>query len=355
MAETVRAAVIGTGRKPEKPGLAGWAMAYYHAEGYDATDGVRIVACADIKEENAAAFAERFHVPSTYHDYNEMLRSEKPDVVSITTWPHLHAPMILDAIEAGVPAIHCEKPMATSFGDVKRIMDALATSESRLTFNHQRRMGGPLRAARDLVQSGAIGCVRRVEAYAQNLFDYGVNSIDVMSFIVGDLDVEWVLGAIDRRRLVEAFGVPTEYQGVANFMYAGGIHAALYGGGYEEGPDLEEDDPAYRVLGSEGIIELNWKRSGRPVLRYYNGEGVHEPNMGDETIHGPMQRYITRAIGEVVRGVRSGETTVLDAANEFRSMQVIFGAYESVRRQARVDFPLDIDDSPLLELLRSRG
>ena len=33
------------------------------------------------------------------------------------------------------------------------------------------------------------------------------------------------------------------------------------------------------------------------------------------------------------------------------AMEIIFGCYESSRRRARVDFPMDIDDSPLIAML----
>lgn len=347
----IRAAIIGTGKKPDKPGLSGWAMAYFHGDAYEALPDVRIVACADIKDENAQAFAERYHVPTTYRDYKEMFERERPDIVSITTWPHLHAQMILDAIDAGVPAVHCEKPMATSFGDIRRIMGALERGTTRLTFNHQRRLGLPIQTARKLLADGVIGAPHRFEAYAQNLFDYGVNSLDVLNYIAGDPDIRWVMGSIDRRRIREAFGVPTEYQGVATFRYETGADGTLFAGGYEEGPDLEEENPAYRISGSDGFIELNWKRTGKPVLRYVDGQGLHEPDMQDETIHGPMPRYINRAIEEVVDGLKHGRPTLLDAIHEYRSMQIIFGAYESVRRTARIDMPMQIEDSPLFELL----
>ena len=46
-----------------------------------------------------------------------MLAAEKPDIVSICTWPFLHAPMTLAAAALPVKAIWCEKPMAPKWRD----------------------------------------------------------------------------------------------------------------------------------------------------------------------------------------------------------------------------------------------
>ena len=66
-------------------------------------------------------------VPQSTLDYHEMLARENLDIVSICTWPHLHAPMVIAAAEAGVRAIHCEKPMAPTWGEARRMVRSVRT------------------------------------------------------------------------------------------------------------------------------------------------------------------------------------------------------------------------------------
>ena len=120
----LRVAFIGTGKKKPRPDLNGYFMAYQHAPAYAKLPECEMVACADIVREHAAAFAAEFAIPAVYTDYPTMLREQKPDIVSICTWPHLHAEMTLACIAAGVPAIHCEKPMAITFGQCRRMLAA---------------------------------------------------------------------------------------------------------------------------------------------------------------------------------------------------------------------------------------
>ena len=92
----------------------GYAMAYRHADGYQTVEACQLVACADISEENGRAFAETYGIERV----NRLPRDAgaQLDMVSICTWMHLHESMVLDAIAAGVKAIHCEKPMADTWG-----------------------------------------------------------------------------------------------------------------------------------------------------------------------------------------------------------------------------------------------
>src|SRR3989304_9828579 len=96
----LRVGFIGTGKRKERRDALGYAMAYDHGAAYAEDDRCEMVACADIVEDNAKAFADHFGIPRTYTDYNEMLAKETPDVVSICAWMHLHAPMVIDACKA---------------------------------------------------------------------------------------------------------------------------------------------------------------------------------------------------------------------------------------------------------------
>ena len=102
-----RHAIIGTGRPWKAEGATGFGMAHSHMHGFQQTGRVDLVAIAEIREDNARLFLDKYESAATvYTDYREMLAREKPDLVSITTWPHLHAELTVAAAEAGVRAIH---------------------------------------------------------------------------------------------------------------------------------------------------------------------------------------------------------------------------------------------------------
>src|SRR5207248_4416926 len=162
----LRVGIIGTGRRKERADARGFGMAHYHAAAYRALpEACELVACADIVRDNAEAFAAAMSVPpkGVFTDYRAMLAEAHPDVVSICTWPHLHAPMAIDCALAGVRAVHCEKPMAASWGAARLMAQECARRGVQLTFNHQRRFGAPFQGARTLLGRGAIGDLVRLE------------------------------------------------------------------------------------------------------------------------------------------------------------------------------------------------
>src|SRR5215211_6817864 len=107
-------------------------MGHAHARGYAASPDATIVALADLSEENARALQAEHGGEQIYQDYHEMLARANLDIVSICTWPHLHTEMVIAAAEAGVKAIHCEKPMAPTFGEARRMVDACQARGAQL-------------------------------------------------------------------------------------------------------------------------------------------------------------------------------------------------------------------------------
>src|SRR5262249_32545324 len=110
--QSFKVAIIGAGKPRGTEGATGFGMSHAHMVGYAKTGRCKLVAVADISRENAEAFIKD-HAPTAkiYADYKEMMAVEKPEVVSVSLWPHLHAKVVCDVAEHSPRAIHCEKSM----------------------------------------------------------------------------------------------------------------------------------------------------------------------------------------------------------------------------------------------------
>ncbi len=344
-----RVGFIGTGDATQKPGPLGYAMAYRHAEGYRALpDDCVMVACADIKPENAEAFTGRYGLQRIYFDYHEMLANESLDIVSICTWPRLHAEMTIACCLAGVKAVHCEKPMALTWGESRRMFEIASRYGAKLTFNHQRRFGYPIRMAYDLLHSGEVGELVRMEALVGDLYDGGTHWLDMMSYFNDETPADWVLGQIDCREEKLVFGAPVENQSICHVQYRNGVTAIII-----TGSSVQQLGPPFRLHGTRGVVEVGWSPDPGPMLRYRK-EGVAGWETIDtrgENLHGPG--YIERAIADIVDALRTGRESELSARNALNGTEIIFACYESSRRRGRVDLPLGIDDSPLIAMIES--
>jgi predicted dehydrogenase len=368
-----RIAVIGTGTDPEDPDREGYAMAYRHANAYRKIDDCRLVACADIVRENAETFAAAFGIDDehVFENYERMLREVRPDIVSVCVPPAIHAEVVIGAAETGIPAaIHCEKPMADTWGDCKRIVEVCEAHGVQLTINHQRRFGAPFRRTKALLDRGAIGRLRRIEASEGNLFDAGTHLFDLCGYLTDGARAEWVLSALDYREENRWFGTHNENQSLAQWKYLNGVYG-LASTGYGK----EFVGCYLRLRGSEGVLEIGDEDG--PALRGRrdggewrtidtDGETIHNPGTPGLAVAairkavdlvrddpGPRLKpsYIDRSIADIVAAVRENRESEIAARNALRSTELVFACWESARRRGRVDLPLDVDGNPLQEMV----
>lgn len=344
-----RVGFIGTGSRAVAPSAMGYAMAYQHAAGYKLLPAdCELVACADLVEQNGRAFAEAFGISSVYTDYDEMLVKERPDIVSICTWPHLHCEMTVAACAAGVKAVNCEKPMALTFGEARTMLQVAEQYGTVLVFNHQRRFGLPFRKAYEVLHSGEVGALSRMEAAVGDLYDGGTHWVDMLSYFNDESPAEWVIGQIDAREDRRAFGAPVESQAICQVKYRNGVHGLFITGFASQSLGC-----AFRLHGEKGVVEIAWSPDPGPMLRY-RSEGMADWKAVDcngETLHGPS--YVERAIADLVDCLKTGREPELCARHAMNATEIIFACYESSRRRGRVDMPLTIEDSPLVSMIEA--
>jgi predicted dehydrogenase len=322
-------------------------MSNFHAEGYKASPDAEIVALADISLENAQAFQERHGAERIYTDYHEMLEKEQLDMVSVCTWPGLHAPMVAAAAQAGVRAIHCEKPMAPTYGEALEMVRVCEKHGTQLTFNHQRRFGSSFIKAKELLKSGAIGDLVRMEMSCSNMFDWGTHWFDMMGYYNDDVPAEWVLGQIEMGGGRKVFAVPIEGQGISHIKYQNGVHGLMVTG-FEAGWESMN-----RLIGTEGVIEA-WHSHEEPVRMWGKGQaGWQVFGEAEGVIWEDIFAEVGRAVMDGIDALKTGREPELAARKTLQATELIFATYESSRRRGRVELPLNITDSPLLAMLEA--
>lgn len=334
--------IIGCGKPWRAEGATGFGMSHAHAKGYTASPDCKIVALADISEENAKAFQAIHGGDRIYTDYHQMLAQEKLDIVSISTWPHLHAPMVIACAEAGVKAVHCEKPMAPTYGEARRMVKACEANGVQLTFNHQRRFGPPFRKAKELLKAGAIGDLIRLEGMCDNLFDWGTHWFDMLCFYNDETDAEWVIGQIDGRGSRKIFGALVEGQGLSQFKFKNGVMGLMITG---PGVGLLN-----RLIGTEGTIEVGYSEQV-PIRLWGKGQSGWTPVEVPSGLH--SMDYVELGVLDLVAALKTGREPELSGRRALRATELIFATYESSRRRGRVDLPLDIEDSPLVAMVEA--
>lgn len=123
----------------------------------------------------AAADVEANHF---YTDYRELLRNEKDlEAVVIALPLHLHAPVAIECMkfgqERGKP-IHvlCEKLMARTIGDCKKMIEVAHKTGSILSIGHQRHYSMLYAHAHDIIDAGTLGDIKHIRALWHRNFSW---------------------------------------------------------------------------------------------------------------------------------------------------------------------------------------
>jgi predicted dehydrogenase len=116
------------------------------------------VGVCDIEDSRRDAAAARFGVEALA-DANELVEKLRPDVVTIATPDHLHVEPALAAIRAGCH-VFCEKPLATSTLDARRLVEAAADRGVQLAVDFNRRFAFGYARAKHALTHGILGRLR---------------------------------------------------------------------------------------------------------------------------------------------------------------------------------------------------
>ncbi|GAA1825009.1 Gfo/Idh/MocA family oxidoreductase [Microlunatus capsulatus] len=126
-------------------------------------DGAELVAVASRSAERAQAFADDLGVPRAHGSYAELLAADDVDVVYIATPHPQHHALALAAIAAG-KAVLVEKTFTATTAGAEEVVAAARAARVFVMEAMWTRFQPAVVAARALVDDGAIGEVRQVQA-----------------------------------------------------------------------------------------------------------------------------------------------------------------------------------------------
>lgn len=117
-----------------------------------------------VNREKAVATNAKYYgrTPRSYQYLEDVLALKDIDAVLISTPEHSHSPILKMAVEAGKDA-YVEKPMGNVLSEVKAARDATMQRGRIVQVGTQHRSEPYPRAAHDLVQTGVLGEVSKVE------------------------------------------------------------------------------------------------------------------------------------------------------------------------------------------------
>ncbi|WP_068773547.1 Gfo/Idh/MocA family protein [Paenibacillus sp. FJAT-26967] len=100
-----------------------------------------------------------------YQDYRELLKDSSLDIVHVCTPNDSHADITIAALEAD-KHVMCEKPMAKTSADARRMVEAAKRTGKKLTIGYNNRFRSDSQYLKRLCQDGELGEVYFAKAHA---------------------------------------------------------------------------------------------------------------------------------------------------------------------------------------------
>lgn len=125
-----------------------------------------MVAFCDIVLERAQMAAKEYGTPDAqvFSDYHELLKLDL-DVVHVLTPNSSHAPITVDALNAG-KHVMCEKPMAKNTQEARQMLDAAKRTGKKLTIGYQGRFRPDSLYLKKCCENGDLGNIYYARALA---------------------------------------------------------------------------------------------------------------------------------------------------------------------------------------------
>ncbi|MCW8133685.1 MAG: Gfo/Idh/MocA family oxidoreductase [Planctomycetota bacterium] len=380
--QTLKAVLVGCG-----------GMGSNQAKILSSAPDYRLAAVCDAYEPNLKKVSDAMNVPG-YRDLGEMLAAEKPDVVAICTHNAAHAPMTIQAAEAGVRGIYCEKPMATNLKDAREMTRVCRERGAKLVVNHQRRIGADLIEARRMIERGDLGEIRLVRGQCGgDVLSDGTHIVDSVLFMLGDPEADSIFGTLHRELEVDAsrkdhqrksaepksadayqakkasdlqagvrYGHAVETGSFGIVRFKNGVRFEIACGDMRESGCAYQD---YQVIGTRGRL---WRCGDRAEPNLFvsdakggtweagSGEFGYMPYPAKDGGAGawrpvPVERERSHAIGKgyelLARAIHDGTEHPMRGETALRGFEIIMGLYESARLRKTVFTPVAQERFPL--------
>lgn len=302
-----------------------------------------LVAIADLDEQKATQFANKYDMKHIFTDVEDMLLLPI-DVVCICVPSGLHAAIAIKCAESGKHVL-CEKPLDITFEHMDAMIHACEKAKVKLGTVFQRRTMPHMIAAKRAFDQGAVGDLMMLHAnlkyfrddayYASAgwrgkwkldgggaLMNQGVHGIDLLQWIGGPIESVFAYGGTLARKEIEV-----EDTAVAVLKFERGGFGVIQGATTV----YPEQDTSLEINGHKGTIKV----SDQGVDVWCFKEDVVSkpalPNKPDSTYNG---HYLI--VDDMIAAIKDNRDPMITGIEARKSVQLILAIYESMRHHKEI-------------------
>lgn len=266
-------------------------IAAVRASGHD------VVAITSGSAERARAYAHEHGIARAHESLESLLADPAVEAVYISSTNEKHCAQVLAAAAAGKHVL-CEKPLALTVADARRMVNACGAAGVVMGTNHHLRNAATHRALRDLVQQGAIGQplfarihhavylrpvvhgwrIHDSQAGGGVILDIAVHDVDALRFVLAQEPEQAV--AMTQSAYLASDGL--EDGAMAVLRMSGGVLAHVHAA-----YTTRSAVTGFEILGDQGSLEGREVMGTQPVgtVTLRNADGVREVPLAHESLY----------------------------------------------------------------------
>jgi predicted dehydrogenase len=315
-----------------------------------------LVAVMDVDAQRVQGVAKKYAVPRATTDVRELLSWPDVQVVYVATPINVHPEQVSAATEAGKHVL-CEKPLAITADDCRRITAAAQANEVKLAVGYMMRFQSLHRRLKEMIEAGDLGQVVLARAnftcwypeiagaWRQDprqggggaLPDLGTHCIDLLRWMLGD--VESVFAVTD----TITFGYPVDDIATLILKFANGAHATV-----EACFSVPDAASQYilEVYGTKGGVLANHtlgQIAGGNMTAYlvdepggYNAAQGTPSGARTEKIDVPPVNMYLAEVEDLLDAIEQDRDALNNGSEATSVQEIVEAAYESSRSGRRV-------------------
>ena len=316
----------------------------FQLAGWQELQGVKCVALYNRTRSKAEALAREFGVPAVYDDPEDLLRHEPVDFMDVITDVSTHSQFVHLAAAHKIPVI-CQKPMAPDLATARQMVAVCREAGIPFMVHENWRWQHPIRRLKKALRESGVGRPFRAHIlYASSfpVFDNQPFLKELEEFILTDigshiLDVARFLFGEAKSLYCQTRRITPDIKGedVATVMMEMGdgvtVTCAM---SYASRVEHDRFPETYVFVECErGSVELGpdyWLRVTTEAGTWARRHVPPRYSWADPA-YDLVHSSIVPCNADLLRSLQTGGPAETSAEDNFETMRLVFGAYESAR------------------------
>ena len=328
--DRIRCGVIGLG----------W-FGEHHVDALQQLPLADVAAVCTRREHRLKEIAEKYNVPKSYTNYQDLLADREIDMVTVVTHVKDHLQITIDALRAG-KHVFLEKPMADNGEECDKIIAEVKKTDKCFMVGHVCRFDTVYALVKEEIEAGNLGRILTIHA-RRNLAKWVTEShLHKVSALFGDgvhdLDLMfWYTGAKPKSVYAQSTNtrpeLPFDDLGWAMFRFDDGVIAVV-----EDVWCLPDNDPfaidaRMEIIGSEGTIYIDRSGTDYSLL---TKKGLSFPQSTYwPKVHGMRRGFLKEEFDYFLKCVADGEKPSVITPEESKAVVVAMRMAERSAKENR--------------------